>query len=269
MLVGGEESGAELVARLELDPQTFLLVAFERREDPPFGVTPDPDPTAFGALRRAVFAVSELIPRSDLSDDFFSSDVVYSAVLTFEDRVENARDLGIEPYWFGDTYEDAIGVMALPPSESRFVVEGDLGDEDAARQATFSYAIPGPGPGGETITLGGAVVVKAWPAGRSEAGPPTVAGWVSVPENDAEVETARGPAVLFTSFLTPNEVPCPAGAECADSNATLYRRLTMAIGATVVQLETHARVDSEGVDQNPYNSASGIIALAEALITPS
>jgi len=269
VLVDGADSGADLVARLELDPETFLLVAFERRQDAPFGGTPDPDPAAFGALRRAVFTVSELIPRSDLSDDFFSSDVVYGAVLTLGDKIETARELGIEPYWFGEVYEDSIGEMALPPSEGRFVVAGELSDEGAARQATFSYAIPGPGPDGETITLGGAVVVKAWPVGRSETGPPPVAGWASVPEGDTGIETARGPAVLFTSFLTPNEVTCPEGAECPDSDATLYRRLTMTIGATVVQLETHARVDSEGVDQNPYNSADGIIALAEAMMSPS
>lgn len=269
VLVGGEESGAELVAQLELDPETFLLVAFERRQDLPLGVAPDPDPTAFGALRRAVFTISELIPRSDLSDDFFSSDVVYAVVLTLESRLAKARELGIDPYWLGERYEDSIGVMALPPSESRFVVEGDLADDDGVRQTTFSYAIPAPGSEGEAITVGGAVLVKAWPADRSEAGPPTVPGWASVPENVRELETARGAAVLFASVLTPNEAACPDGAECPDSNATLYHRLTITLGGTVVQLETHARVDSEGVDQNPYNSADGIIALAEALISPS
>jgi hypothetical protein len=74
--------------------------------------------------------------------------------------------------------------------------------------------------------------------------------------------------MLFTSFLTPNEVDCPAGTECPDSDATLYHRLTMTLGDTVVQLETHARVDSEGADQNPYNGADEIITLAEALAAP-
>jgi hypothetical protein len=86
-----------------------------------------------------------------------------------------------------------------------------------------------------------------------------------LPEQMDTVTVNGQPAILYTSSLTPNDLPCPAGTTCPPSDAAMYRRLDFAVGKTNVQLETSARIDSVGQDANGYNTKAGIIALAEAL----
>ncbi|MCH8814257.1 MAG: hypothetical protein IH957_04040 [Chloroflexi bacterium] len=270
IVANGVATGATLVGRLELDPETFLLVAFERREDQPIGATPNPDPLGLGGPQRVQFVVSELIPRSNLGDDFFSTDVAYDAVLTFEDKIENARALGIEPYWLGDVYEDGIGSLVLQPDEGGFIVDEGPSGDTVQPEATFSYTTPTEDPGGQTVLVGQVVIIKLWPADRAQFAAPIVEGYTSnVPEGNEEIEINGEPAALIRSFLTPPDLACPEGLDCPDSDAPLYHRIAIVLGETAIQLETHARVDPEGVDRNPYNSAEGITALAEALTKPS
>lgn len=265
----GVVTGATLVGRLELDPETFLLVAFERREDQPLGATPNPDPLGLGGPRRVQFIVSELIPRSNLGDDFFSAEVARNAVLTFEDKIENARDLGIEPYWLGDEYEDEIGSLVLQPDEGGFIVDEGLGGDSAQPEAAFSYTTPTEDPGGQTVLVGQVVLIKLWPADLAQFAPPFIEGFSSnVPEGNEEIEINGEPAALIRSFLRPQDLACPAGVDCPESDAPLYHRIAMVVGDTAIQLETHARIDPEGVDRNPYNTPEGITALAEALTVP-
>ena len=72
---------------------------------------------------------------------------------------------------------------------------------------------------------------------------------------------------MGVSILTPAALPCPA-ATCPETDAPLFIRLQLQLDGAAVQIETYARVDESGTDQNGYNTESGIIQLAEAL-TPA
>lgn len=269
----GELTDRTLIGRLELEPDTLLLSAFERQERLPLDSTPAPEDPLNPTSRRVVYIVSELIPRSDLDDGFFSSQVVDDAVVTFEGKVEQARELGIEPYWLGDDYADEYGSLKLQPDENGFTVDVPVAgsDESIPPEVQFHYITPTVRPDGQEVFLGEAVVVKLWPADKAQFAPPTVEGFGGdLPEGRQDVIVRGAEATLLTSLLRFNDVPCEGeeGLECPDSEAPLYRRLVVIVSDTAIQLEAKAVVDPDGVDRNPYNSDDALTAIAEALMSP-
>ena len=271
IIENGELTDRTLIGRLELEPDTLLLSAFERQERLPLGSTPQPEDPLNPTGRRIVYIVSELIPRSDLDDDFFSEQVVEDAVLTFEDKLQLARDLGIEPYWLGEEYEDAAGSLLLQPDAAGFVVDIPLSgtDEEIPPEVQWHYVTPTVDPEGQDVFLGEAVIIKLWPAEQARFAPPAVEGFsADLPESRTDTMVRGVEATLLTSLLRVMDAPCPPGIECPESEAPLYHRLVAVIGDTAIQLEVHAKVDPEGVDRNPYNNAEALTALAEALMSP-
>lgn len=269
----GVATDRTLIGRLELVPDTLLLSAFERQERLPLSSTPVPEDPLNPTGRRIVYTVSELIPRSDLDADFFSSQVVDDAVLTFDDKVQQARDLGIEPYWLGEDYADDAGTLKLQPNEAGFVVDVPVpgSDDSIPPEVQFHYVTPTVDPQGEQVFIGEALVIKLWPADKAQFAPPVIEGYsADLPENRQDITVNGVEATVLTSLLRIQDLPCPEqeGLVCPESDAPLYRRLVIVIGDTAIQIEAQAKIDDKGVDRNPYNSDEAIMAVAEALMSP-
>lgn len=264
VLEQGQFTGRYLVGRIELDAGSYFLSAFERRLDLPLeeqNATPDPSSlTPQQQPVRILYQVSELVPRETLPAGFFDATVVEDQIITLDENIAKIKALGIDPYWLGKRYEGGLGAFRLPGETEGAIVDTTTG------KASFHYQLEVPGSAGTGALIGESLVVNLGPAG-TDFGQPVIQEFGGVLPEQPEQVTVRGQAAtLYRSVLTPAELPCPTGAACPKTKAPLYYRLPFAIGKTVVQLETYARVDSvTGDDQNGYNSTEGIAALAEAL----
>lgn len=257
----GQFTGSYLIGRVELDPASYLVVAFERRLQAPPGQadqTPDPASLQEGQRPERIHYQTELISRDALPPDFFSATVVEDQVVTLEENLTTIKSLGLELLWLGKEYSGPQGRLALPSD-----TEGVIVDPTTA-EASFHYALVTGGQGSGGL-LNETVIIKLGRAG-TDFGQPSIQEFAGrLPEGQSVVTVRGGPATLYTSILTPSDLPCPS-ANCPKARVPLYRRLSFTAGQTSVQIETFARVDvATGADQNGYNSEEGIIALAEAL----
>lgn len=243
----GQPTGRTLVGRVEVDPDTYFPVAFERREEVPAEQTPSQ------ARVRIVYTTAELIPRDTLPDDFFDKSVVEAQLLTTEESIAKAREIGLTPYWLGEVYDGAFGQLALPPTDAVFT-------DTANESAEMHYALIAPSAG----PLLDAVVVRLGMDPNAFVPPQITELGGDLPEQPDDVSVRGGTATIYTSILSPADLGCGED-ECPGSDAQLYRRLVLVIGDTAVQIEVMARVDPNGVDLNGYNSVAGLTALAEAL----
>jgi hypothetical protein len=253
----GEFSGSFLVGRVELDPESYEPVAFERRMELPEGATPDPQSITevLGAQpRRIEYESTELIPRADLPEDFFDVKHVEAQVITREASLQRIAEIGLAPLWLGEDFQTGRGRLILQEG-----IEG-VSVDTLESQASLHYAlaIPGAFPAPESV-----VVKLGLP--DSQFSPPSVPAFAgTLPEAEFQA-TARGQeATVYRSILTPEALPCPTAA-CPPTRAPIYHRMVMEIEGTLVQIETFALVDQNGEEQNGYNTLEGIVALAEAL----
>ena len=263
IVAGGALTGRSLVGRVELDPESYLPVAFQRRVELPPGQTPNPDAlpgqTDSQQPKQIRYAVTEFIRREELAADFFSSKLVEEQIITLPEKLAQMRDMGIAPYWLGESFESASGKLALPDKQESVFVETEKGE------ASFHYLleVTGAGPSG---LVGESVIIRLGKAGQATFGQPSIQEFAgALPEGRRQVTVRGGPATVYTSLLTPAALPCPTATVCPKTDASLYHRLQLTIDSTLVQIESFARVDETGADQNGYNTQAGIIALAEAL----
>ncbi len=249
---GGEPTGATLVGRVELDPETYLPLAFELTEEVPAGATPSQE------RQRIRYTTSELIPSDDIPEGFFDQSVVEAQVLTTEESLRRLGDLGLTPYWLGEGYESQLGQLELPPIDS-------VVTDPTTNMAELHYAlIVGAGGSGAQPLLDSVIIRLARdPNGFVQPTIPEFAG--SLPESQREVEVRGVTGTLFTSFLTPFDLGCDSG-ECPPTEARLYRRLIFLIEGTAVQIEVFARVSATGDEVNGYNSEFGLVALGETMM---
>lgn len=258
----GQLSGRFLVGRLELDPETYLVQAFERRLQLPPGETPDPQSVGsqLGTQNvRIRYEVSEFVPLADLPADFFDASHVEEQVVTLEKSIAQIRDAGVTPYWLGELYESGDLVLVLQP------LPGGVEFDSTTGTGSLLYALGT--PDGAVISVDTVIIRLAKP-GRAEFPQPTFPQYAGrLPEDVSEITAGGRPAAMGVSILTPSALPCPA-ATCPETNAPLFIRLQLQLDGASLQIETYARVDDSGTDRNGYNTESGIIQLAEAL-TPA
>ncbi|MCH7954018.1 MAG: hypothetical protein IIC25_09015 [Chloroflexi bacterium] len=248
----GEPTGATLIGRVELDPETYLPLAFERSEEVPAGETPSQERV------RIRYTTSELISRDDLPEGFLDQSVVEAQVLTTEESLGQLANLGLTVYWLNEVYESPqLGRLALPPIDA-------VVTDPTTNTAELHYALI-VGDGSEAQPLLDAVILRLArdPNGFVSPTIPEFAG--TLPEQEQEVEVRGVTGTLFTSILTPFDLGCDTG-ECPLTDARLYRRLIFLIDDTAVQIETFARVAGSGDELNGYNTEFGIVALGETMI---
>jgi hypothetical protein len=253
----GNVSGS-LIGRVEVDVGTNLPHAFEGRQTSVDGTTPTPDAYGLNPNHRTVYTTSEMIPRGSLAADFFDPSNVSAQVQTPAGNLQKLRAIGLAPLWFGEQYLGPGGLLQLPVSNSVTATA-------SAKRGDIHYTLILPTSATKALEETDAVIIRL-AADASTFTAPTITQFGGVlPEQKDTVTVSGQPAILFTSTLTPNDLPCPKGATCSPSDAAMYRRLIFAVGKTNVQLEASARIDSVGQDANGYNTRDGIIALAEAL----
>jgi hypothetical protein len=246
-----------LAGRIEVNVSTNLPHAFERQETSVNGTTPTPDPNGLNPNRRIIYTTSEMIPRSSLAADFFDPSKVSSQVQTPAENLQKLRAIGLAPLWLGEQYLGPGGLLQLPVANS-------VTASASKKNGDIHYTLILPTSATNALQEANAVIIRL-AADASTFTTPTITQFGGVLPEQTDTVTVNGqPATLYTSTLTPNDLPCPTG-NCAPSNAALYRRLDFAVGTTNVQLETSARIDSVGQDANGFNTKDGIIALAEAL----
>jgi hypothetical protein len=167
------------------------------------------------------------------------------------------RELGVTPYWLGENYQSELGTLSLPPTDGAFT-------DPTTLQAELHYALIVTSAEGGTEPILDTVIVRLGLDATAFAPPliPEIGG--DLPEDPSEVTVRGVPGTLYTSILTPNELPCDTG-DCPPTTAKLYRRLIFMIGTTAVQIETMARVGAGGEELNRYNTATGIVALADTM----
>ena len=251
---GGEPTGAFLVGRVELDPETYLPRAFEITEEVPAGATPSQE------RLRIRYTTSELIPRDDVADGFFDQSVVEAQVLSTEESLRQLGGLGLTAYWLDEVYESPqLGRLELPPIDAVVV-------DRTTSMAELHYAlIIGSGTADGAAPLLDSVILRLArdPNGFVQPAFPEFAG--TLPESEQEVEVRGVTGTLFTSILTPYDLGCDTG-ECPETEARLYRRLVFLADGAAVQIEAFARVAANGVELNGYNSEFGLVALGETMM---
>lgn len=259
----GVFTGASLVGRVELDPETHLIVAFERKQESTTGEiitgTPTLDGTTGSGVTRIRYTVSELIPRGSLPEGFFSRQIVEDAVLTLEDNLQVMREAGITPYWLGEQYQSERGVLVLGEVVDSVVVD------PLRKEATFRYGLAVRTGEESANVIPESVIIRLAPREEAEFGQPNVPSFAgTLPETQSEIEIRGTTGTLYVSVLTPAELPCPQG-DCPETDAPIYRRATFAIEDTAVQIETFSRIDALARELNGFNSLEGILELANAL----
>jgi hypothetical protein len=241
-----------LYGRVEVDAQTYLPHAFESKRVLADGTTPTP---AVEGLNPRVVYTTEFVDRSSLSGDFFDRSIVEEQIKTNQSVMEQIRQMGLTPAWFGQYYDGKpYGELQLPPTLAVGVSADTVGGE-------IDYALVSP-----TSQAEGAVVIRlAQDAGTfKHPNVPQFAG--ELPEKKESVTLSNGEAgTLYTSSLTVDALPCPT-ASCPHSTAVLYRRLIFQRGSTAIQLEVSPRILEDGSDSNGFNSRDGILSLAGALV---
>ncbi len=258
----GQPTGRFLLGRLELDPETYLVQAFERRLQLPPGETPDPQSVGSQLDTQNVrirYEVSEFVPLADLPADFFDTSHVDEQVVTLQKSIAQIRDAGVTPYWLGDLYESGDLVLVLQP------LPGGVEFDSTTGMGSLLYALGT--PDGAVISVDTVIIRLAKP-GRAEFPQPAFPQYAGrLPENVSEITVGGRPAAMGVSILPPSALPCPA-VSCPGTDAPLFIRLQLQLDGAALQIETYARVDDSGTDRNGYNTESGIIQLAEAL-TPA
>jgi outer membrane lipoprotein-sorting protein len=252
---GGNQAG-QLAGRIEVDTKTNLPHAFEKHEEVN-GVTPTPDLAGLNPNRRIVYKTSEMIARDSLPADFFDDTVVTQQVQSPEQNMEKVRALGLEPLWLGVHYVGPGGILQLPSDSGVFPVSSE-------KRAEIHYSLIIPVSATNAQEEADSVVINI-SKDISTFKPPTlpqIGG--DLPEQLDAAHVNGGPAVLYTSTLTPNDLPCDSGT-CPPSDTPLYRRLIFSVGDTAVQITASARIGSSGKDSNGYNDKDAIVALAEAM----
>jgi hypothetical protein len=241
-----------LYGRVEVDAETYLPYAFEARQTLANGATPTPGPEG---LDPRVLYTSEFIERSTLPADFFERSVVEGQIETNQNQMEQVRELGLTPVWFGQYYDGKpYGELQLPPTVSVSV-------NDEGTEAEIRYALVSP----TSVAIDAVIIRLAADASRfTRPEIPQFAG--DLPEDEETVTLADGvTATLYTSILTIDALPCPSGG-CPQSSAALYRRLVLQRGDTAVQIEVSPRILADGTDSNGFNSRDGIVSLAGVLV---
>ena len=258
----GDFTGRFLIGRVELDAQSHLVVAFERRLQLPPGETPNVTDLQDNQKPTRIRYQTEFLPRDALPPDFFSPAIVEQQVVTLEENLATIGAMGLDLLWLGKEFFDSRGTLRLPEG-----IEGVFVDS-TKREASFHYSLAAGGAGDRRL-LEDSVVLKIGPAG-TDFGQPSIQQFSGrLPEGARTVTAAGQQAILYTSILTPADLPCPAG-NCPGTRVPLYHRLSLSLGGTGLQIETYARVDSvTGDDQNGYNNSEGIVALAEAVASAS
>ncbi len=249
----GVPTGATLVGRVELDPETYLPLAFELTEEVPAGATPSQERV------RISYTTSELMSRDDIPEGFFDQSVVEAQVLTTEESLRQLVDLGLTPYWLGEGYESQLGQLELPPVNA-------VVTDRATNMAELRYAlIAGIGSADGASPLLDSVIVRL-ARDPNEFVQPTIPEFAgTLPESSSEAEVRGVTGALFTSLLTPAHLGCDTG-DCPPTSVPLYRRLIFLIDGTAVQIEAFARVGASGDDLNGYNSEFGLVALGETIM---
>lgn len=258
----GNFTGRYLIGRVELDAQSRLVVAFERRVQLPPGQTPNVADLQDDQKPTRIRYQTEFLARDTLPSDFFSPGVVEQQVVTLKENLATIGAMGLDLLWLGEEFSDSHGTLRLPEgTEGVFV-------DSTKREASFHYSLATGGTGDARL-LEDSVVLKIGPPG-TDFGQPSIQQFSGrLPEGARTVTAAGQQAILYTSILTPADLPCPAG-NCPRTRVPLYHRLSLTLGGTGLQIETYARVDSvTGDDENGYNNSEGIVALAEALASAS
>jgi hypothetical protein len=248
----GQPTGAVLEGRVELDPDTYLPHAYEKRQSPPAGQAQTP-----AAAKRTVFKKSEFISRDKLAVSFFSTKDVEAQVQTIAQTLQRVIAMGLSPLWLGEQYQSDGGALALK--------EGTTPQIDPnTNEVTLNYALVVP-VNGQNVFADDTIVVRLGPAGTNFGSPPIPQFSAQIPEQHTKA-TARGvPADVYVSFLSPADLGGCQQPPCLGADVSLYARIAFTVENTSVQIEATARVDATGMDQDGYNSAQGVIALANAL----
>ena len=247
----GQPTGATLIGRVELDPETYLPLAFERSEEVPAGEAPSEERV------RIRYTTSELISRDEMPEGFFEQSVVEGQVLTTEESLRRIGDLGLTPYWLDEVYESQLGQLSLPPMDAVIT-------DSTTNMAELHYAlIVSDGSGPQPLLDAVILRLARDPNGFVQPTFPEFAG--ALPEEESEVAVRGVTGTLFTSILTPFHLGCDTG-ECPPTEAKLYRRLVFLIDDTAVQIEAFARVALTGDELNGYNSEFGLVALGETMM---
>jgi hypothetical protein len=241
-----------LIGRVEVEAATYLPHAFQPRTALANGVTPTPGPEG---LDPRVTYTSKFLERSTLPPDFFEESAIEAQIKTNQTEMDKIREMELTPVWFGQYYDGTpYGELQFPPT-----VSVDIDNE--AGTAAIRYALVSP----TTVAVDAVIIRMAADAGQFE--PPQIPQFAGeLPEDEETVTLADGtPATVFTSILTIDALPCPDGG-CPSSDARLYRRLILQRGETAIQIEVSPRLREDGTDSNGFNSADGIVSLAEALV---
>lgn len=257
IIEGEQATGGFLAGRVEVDPDTYDILLFERRRE----AAPGEELTSEEAVvTRIAYEPAEHLDRAEFPEDFFAKSVVEQQIVTLEENIDGIRELGIDPYWLGEEYEVRDGVSLVLNREQGGVI---VDSENGEGSVHYGMVVPaGSGFQGFPET----VVIKLGPAG-TEFSQPSVEDYSGdLPEQAREVTVRGVPGVMARSILTPGDLECPVGQTCAESDEPLYYSVTFTLGDTAIQLETSARVDQvTGEERNVYNNDSGILELADAL----
>lgn len=257
MLEGDSDhpEGSTWVSRVELDRESHMFVATEWTVIPPEGEGEEEEDEE--GVERVVYE-TEFIPREELPEDFFSPDVLYDAVVTFEERLKEVRAMGVTPYWLGERFKVKEGGLVLSS-----VWDVDVNENQG--EASFGYILSNP----ESPSMGNwdyEVRITLKPTEGAVFEPPEVPLPGPKPELEEEVTVRGQDAILYTSELNPEGVTCVAGEWCTLPDVPLYSRLVVTLGDTAVEVRTWSRLgEEEDADENPFNNPESIIALAEAL----
>lgn len=258
-----QPTGSFLVGRVEMDPDAFLVTAFETRttvgEET---VTPSPDPSVIDPNRpKRIRYTTEFLQKDSLPADFFDPKSVDAQIVTVAENIRRIRAMTLTPYWFGQQYANALGNLVLPDEATAIVLDA------SKNEASFHYSLQiTPSAANPDGLAGEAEVIRLGIGGSTVFDPPTIQGFAGSVSEDQEVVDVQGNhTVIYTAILTPADLPCPAPATCPQTDAPLYHRLLLTLGDTAIQIETFAKVGNQGQDVNQYNTHDGIIALANAL----
>jgi hypothetical protein len=248
-----------LAGRVEIDAKTNLPHAFERHQTDANGTTPTPDVSGLSPNRRIVYKTSEMIPRSSLASDFFDKAKVDVQVQTPAESLDKIRAIGLTPLWLGEQYAANPGRLQLPANNAVFAVAAD-------KRGEVHYSLIVPTSSTDAQEEADAVIIRVAADATTFKSPSVPQFGGVLPEKKDSVMVNGQPATLYTSILTPSDLPCASGATCPQTDAKLYRRLIFAVGTTNVQVEAAARIGASGQDANGYNNKDAIVALAEALM---
>ena len=256
----GQSTGGFLVGRIEFEPDTYRVLAFERRLQPPPGQTPNQQSVAelLGLQNtRVLYTITEFVALADLTADFFDKSQVDAQIVTMEKSIAAMREAGLTPYWLGERYEAGASVLAVQEGTGGVAVDA------AKAEASFHYQLVlGGGASAETV------IIRLGKPGQTVFTQPTFPQYAGkLPEEQTDVTAGGRVARVYTSVLTASAIPC-GSATCPETDAPLFIRLQVVLDGVAVQVETYARVDDAGTDRNTYNNEAGIIQLAEAL-TPA